>query len=111
MKARPLPGSGGTALHLAARVERYADELPEAFRQEVVAYLNEGERPSQYVRAIVANDLAAARPVYAPVDAPKDAVWQILNFLLAHAPHESFGSYGHLRSWVEAGGVHGRRAA
>ncbi len=111
MSRRPEPASGAPALHLAARVERYADELPEAFRQEVVDYLNEGKRPSQYVRAIVANDLAAARPTYAPVDAPRDAVWQILNFLLAHAPHESFGSYGHLGAWVKAGGVHGRRAA
>ncbi len=98
-----------SALHLAAGAVHHARQVPPRYRAEIVAYINDGVRPSQFVSAIIANDLELAL-IHEEKGTPKSALRAIFFFLREHAPRDCRGTFNHLKAWIKAGGVYGRRA-
>lgn len=83
------------------------DQLPQHIRGSMRRYIESGIEPGGFLMAVLCNDLMGA--MGKADDVNRERLWDICGFLYNEAPATCFGSIEAFLSWVDRGGMEGRR--
>jgi hypothetical protein len=72
--------------------------LPEAFRAPLADYFERRSAPSEFVLAVLSNDLRGALTI--GTDDEREAISPIVSWLYKHAPRFSWGSVATVDAWL-----------
>jgi hypothetical protein len=78
-------------------------------RQAMQAYVEHGQPPGDFLRAVLSNNLSEA---FGRADNENTAIMrEYVVWLCNDVPYSAWGSYEIVKAWVESGGLRGREQA
>jgi hypothetical protein len=82
------------------------EQFPERMRQSMQAYVDHGQPPGDFLRAVLSNDLCEA---FARADDENTAIMRdYVMWVYNDTPHSAHGSRQEVDAWVKSGGLRGR---
>lgn len=83
------------------------DQLPGHIQGAMQRYIENGIEPGGFLTAVLCNDLMGAMGKADEIS--RGRLWDICAFLYNEAPAPCFGSAEAFQSWIDQGGLEGRR--